>query len=181
MPRLAAHLSLRANLQVTSGVARAVYLKGGSCPAFPQDVIGDQCTGYCTVDWLTRFNPYDGTPITKQSANPLVPNGMGPMPALCSSRPAARCGLVCRCAGAPGTEAEFAAAQCSETPPQEVEHECDPNAPECRPPIPADAGRDSAAVPRATAGRTTAVMLGCAVAAGMMLAGAEGQYRRGGR
>lgn len=145
VPQVAAHMSLRTQLQVTSGVARAVYLKAGSCPAFPEDVSGQACTGFCTVDWMTRFDPYDGSSISKSATSVVVPNGMGDgCPAACPADLRAEGDWYIGVQALPGTEAEFSmSVSVVEPPVQDLGHQCDQSAPECRDPATLTNGRDA--------------------------------------
>ena len=46
-----------------------------SCPRYPDDVIGEECVGFCVVRWLTTFDPYDGRTLTHGADVGVVPNG----------------------------------------------------------------------------------------------------------
>ena len=136
VPTLPSHLSLRAELSVSRGVARALFLKAGSCPRFPEDVVDDACTGQCAVEWVTTFNPYDGTPVSKGGADLTVPNGLGAgCPAACPPDLRAGGDWYIGVQALHGTEAEFTlTTSLVEPPPLERGHQCDPSAPECRGP-----------------------------------------------
>jgi hypothetical protein len=151
VPTVPSHLSVRAELKVTKGVARALYVKAGTCPAFPDDVDFDECVGECALQWLTKFNPYDGAAISSSDARVVVPNGLG------DGCPA-RCPPDLRKAGdwyvgvqaLPGTSAEFELSTTLVAPEEhDPGHLCDPNEPECRPPIAAAVDTSGAAARRA--------------------------------
>ena len=50
LPSVPAHLSVAADLTVTKGAARGVFLKAQACPAFPADVEDGHCLGRCVVE-----------------------------------------------------------------------------------------------------------------------------------
>ena len=141
VPRVPAHFSLHAALHVTSGTARAVYLKARTCPAFPNDVSNDACLGQCTVSWLTRFDEYDGSPTSKADTSIVVPNGLGDgCPASCPPDLRHEGDWYIGVQALPGTEAEFALNVSIVEPPYiDRGHQCDPSEPECRAPLDSDA------------------------------------------
>lgn len=85
VPGVPDHLSVAAQLTVTSGAARALFLKARTCPAFPEDVQGERCLGKCTVSWLTKFNAYDGTPVSSGAAALQVPKWPRALPSTAPS------------------------------------------------------------------------------------------------
>lgn len=137
VPSVASHLSLRAELTVTRGVARALYLKPLTCPDYAADVRDDACVAQCTVSWLTRYNSYDGSSVSTSSAISTVPNGLGEgCPAACPADLRAAGNWYVGVQALGGVEAEFSlAVSVVEPPEQEAVHECNPREPECRPPM----------------------------------------------
>ena len=75
VPQVPFYRSLRATLTVTSGNARALYLKHATCPRYPEDVSGQECLGFCIVRWLTVYDPYNGAALSHLSDAATVPNG----------------------------------------------------------------------------------------------------------
>ena len=45
------HRSLQVEVRVTRGRLRALFLKYASCPRYPHDVVGRECSGFCVVRW----------------------------------------------------------------------------------------------------------------------------------
>ena len=180
VPRVPPHLSLRVSLETTAGTARAVFLKGATCPAFPDDVQGEECTGLCEISWLTRFDAYDGTPTSTSQTALTVSNGLGRgCPAACPADLRFGGDWYVGVLALPGTEADFRlVVNVVEPPPIDPGHQCDPDEPECRPPLNLGSGQSSGA-PRARRGmgaRTTATLAG-AVAMGVLLLRVRGARR----
>eukprot|EP00966_Prymnesium_polylepis_P289880 6695882-Prymnesium_polylepis.1 len=73
--------SLQALMRTTFGRAHAVFLKWGFCPSMA-DVNGQtgRCTGFCTLQWLSRRGEYSGTLYNVSEALVRVPYGMGDQP-----------------------------------------------------------------------------------------------------
>ena len=169
VPNVPAHLSLRADLIVSNGgEARAVFLKSRTCPTYPDDVLNDVCLGKCSVSWLTRFDAYDGTPTSAEQTSLTVPNGLGDgCPAACPADLRENSDWYVGVLALPGTEVDFRLqVRYVEPPHVDRGHQCDPSAPECRPPYgertlgsPASAGRRLESM--ATAAYT---LLACAIA-----------------
>ncbi len=82
--------ALRARLNVTRGAVRAVYLRAGSAPTYPDDieeancvgdcsdpldVVGSSCVGDCAVTWFTSFDRYTGVRRFAQAETSIVPYG----------------------------------------------------------------------------------------------------------
>ena len=137
VPRVPPHLYLKADLKVTKGEARAVYLKAKSCPAYPADVQSESCLGKCTVSWLTTFDPFDGAALSRSLASPHVPHGLGRgCPAACPPDLRAEGDWYVGVQALPGTEAEFElGVSMLVPPPVDPGHQCDPLEPECRGPV----------------------------------------------
>lgn len=184
VPRVPSHLSLRADLKVTSGEARAVFLKARECPRFPEDVQADQCLGKCTVSWLTTFDPYDGSAHSLQQTHARVPHGLGEgCPAACPPDLRVEGEWYVGVMALPGSEAEFElGVSFVEPPPRNDGHQCDRNAPECRAPLDLAALRSSAPRGRGAGGAaaTANLLMGWAVTAGAAVA-LVAQVRHGGR
>ena len=177
VPDVPSQLSLEADLQLTRGDARGVFLKARSCPAYPADVADEKCVGQCVVAWATTFNPYDGVPLSVQRASPIVPNGLGAgCPAACPADLRHGGEWYVGVLALPGTEAEFSLnLRLVEPPPIATGHTCDRNAPRCRAPL--DGLSDSAAASaRAPARVAMAGTLGAAV---LLLRAGRGARRRG--
>ena len=51
VPAVPPHRSLQAEVSVSRGRLRALYLKHASCPRYPQDVVAEECVGFCVVRW----------------------------------------------------------------------------------------------------------------------------------
>lgn len=151
VPGVPDHLSVHAELTVTRGTARALYLKARECPVFPADVQGDVCLGKCSVHWLTRFNPYDGTAVSTSATTLQVPNGLGAdCPTTCP--PDLRMGgdWYVGVQALPGESADFRLVTSLVEPPQiDHGHQCDPDEPECRGPV---VGSQESSAPRRRSG-----------------------------
>ena len=70
VPQVPPQRSLQVEVKVTRGRLRALYLKHASCPRYPDDLIGEECIGFCVVRWwapaATAIRP-------KAPASPLQP------------------------------------------------------------------------------------------------------------
>ena len=137
VPGVPGHLSVAASLRVTKGVARAMYLKAQTCPRFAADVLDETCVGQCEVRWLTRFNPYDGSPLSTDAASITIPNGLGDgCPANCPPDRRQAGDWYVGVQALDGSEAEFELnTTLIEPPPIDRGYQCDPSAPECRAPL----------------------------------------------
>ena len=51
VPMVPPQRSLQVEIKVTRGRLRALYLKHDSCPRYPDDLIGEECIGFCVVRW----------------------------------------------------------------------------------------------------------------------------------
>lgn len=70
--------ALQASINVTAGRLLGVYLKWGSCPSLADvDTLRGECTGFCTIGWLTTRGSYSGTLYSTSSATLTVPHGHG--------------------------------------------------------------------------------------------------------
>ena len=184
VPNVPAHLSLSAELSVTQGVARALYLKGGSCASFPDDLKDEACIGHCDVRWLTRFNPYDGAPVSTSHAQLAVPNGVGEgCPARCPPDLREAGDWYIGVQALPGTEAQFSLS-IELVEPERVKpgldgHVCDPNAPSCRGPytLTLESGATRRSCPRREGGALLAAT-GCAIAVVHAMTTRGGRTRR---
>jgi len=67
--------ALRARLNITSGAVRAVYLKAGSAPVYPDDVDGPNCLGTCAVTWYVSYDRYTGLRRFASANTSVVPTG----------------------------------------------------------------------------------------------------------
>ena len=71
-------VALRVRVNVTLGALRAVYVKHGTCAAFPADILGKQCVGrtpFCHMTWYERYDRYTGAKRYSSSNMTLVPSG----------------------------------------------------------------------------------------------------------
>ena len=66
---------MKVALNVTKGSARALFVKHGSCPRYPDDVQGGVCTGDCLVRWYTVYEEYDGKAISHSRDVAQIGNG----------------------------------------------------------------------------------------------------------
>ena len=82
VPQVPPQRSLQVEVTVTRGRLRALYLKHASCPRYPDDLIGEECIGFCVVRWwapAAAATPPHGTgpciptPCTP-AAHPLLPS-----------------------------------------------------------------------------------------------------------
>tara|TARA_B100000513_G_scaffold65121_1_gene25696 strand:- start:233 stop:1006 length:774 start_codon:yes stop_codon:yes gene_type:complete len=69
-------LSLRAELNVSRGRLKALFVKAGACPRDPEDVDGSTCTGKCVMSWLARYDRYNGALTYADTASAVVPHGV---------------------------------------------------------------------------------------------------------
>ena len=186
VPNVPAHLSLRASLETTLGSARAIFLKARTCPAFPDDVRDEMCTGQCMVSWLTRFDAYDGTPTSTSQTALTIQNGLGAgCPAACPADLRHAGDWYVAVQALPGTEAEFRLVlNVVEPPSVDAGHQCDPDEPECRAPLegPTQASAAGGGRRRLGAASPAASVLPLAVAVGAsawQCLVAMGAWRRG--
>ena len=102
------------------------------------------------VRWLTRFNPYDGSPISTDEVSVAIPNGLGDgCPANCAPDLRQPGDWYIGVQALDGSEAEFELNTTLVEPPHiDRGYQCDPSAPECRAPLDL-AALSSAARPRA--------------------------------
>ncbi len=73
-------VALRVTLNVSIGAVQSVYLKSGSCAAYPADVVGADCSpavGNCQMTWYVSFDRYTGLRKYAASNVTTVPNGGG--------------------------------------------------------------------------------------------------------
>ena len=69
---------LSASINVTSGAARALFLKAAACPtADDQNPDTGTCTGFCELDWLERAGTFSGAHYSSPRASVLIPTGAG--------------------------------------------------------------------------------------------------------
>ena len=181
------HKALRVALNVTSGAVRALYLKQGTCPRYPDDVDGDTCIGSCVLTWYTIYEQFDGRAISQQSGVASVPMGFGGDPDLRQSGD-----WYVAVQALSGEEAEYTlTATLVEPPPEDGVYRCDRWEGPCPAPYwraadrPAGVGvlEVSAAPshsPRGVARTLTALVAPVLVAVAMVEGGAGHGLRRGG-
>jgi hypothetical protein len=177
VPYVPAHLSLRAQLSVTRGMARAVFLRARDCPRFPEHVASDSsCTGECTLSWLTTFDEYDGSPHSVSTTAATVPNGLGDgCPAACPADRRYEGAWYVGVLALPGTDAEFSLETSLIEPPHiDPGHQCDPSAPECRAPLDQNT-LGSAAPVRAVRAASVPTALACAAGALVLVRARRGR------
>ena len=90
LPNVPQGYSLSAQLNVTAGIVRSIYLKHGTCPDPVGDVSGNECVGNCEMTWLTVYDPFYGSTESVSSAFLQLPWGGTPWgydPATTKRRP----------------------------------------------------------------------------------------------
>ena len=69
--------ALRANVTLSAGSLHGLFLQYDTCATYdPMGAMSEQCTGLCTVGWLTTWDGISGGRQNKSAAVVTVPTGM---------------------------------------------------------------------------------------------------------
>ena len=168
-PQVPPHRSLQVELRVTRGRLRALYLKHASCPRYPEDVIGQECVGFCIVRWFTTYDSYNGNALSHSTDVAVVPNGDNIVGPDIRGEGDWYVGVQ----ALPGEEAEYSlSATLVDTPPFDTSYKCDKIDGPCPQEVlmarDKEGLADTSGAARGGVGRTAALWLGVVVGVAMV-------------